>query len=312
MSEPWRRLPALTLKQIQYFVALAKLRHFTDTANHLAISQPALSSALRQIESVLGGKLVNRNAQAVTLTEQGQAVLPHAEGLLNVAHAAFSDMQKIMQEGGNGTLRIGLVPSVSCLLFPQVPLLLREHFPQLRAEFHDQTNDRLLLELENGSLDFGVGALDSSVPDSLEIHPLVEDRFVAVMRVDDPLAQSQNLPWRQLIRRDIAVFSKGNVSRLVKAMAESQRINLKPRYYVDFIETLYGLVRSELAVAILPQLYTTSLSDNKLTVINLQQPTLSRTVALMRARDFSRSAEIGLCFEFLLQAFRQRLNEQRN
>lgn len=54
MSEPWRRLPALSLKQMQYFVTLAHLRSFTETANRLAISQPALSSALRQIESVLG------------------------------------------------------------------------------------------------------------------------------------------------------------------------------------------------------------------------------------------------------------------
>ncbi len=89
MSEPWRRLPALSLKQIQYFVTLAQLRHFTDTANRLAISQPALSSALRQIEAVLGGKLVNRTASAVTLTEQGAAILPHAERLLNVAQVGF-------------------------------------------------------------------------------------------------------------------------------------------------------------------------------------------------------------------------------
>jgi DNA-binding transcriptional LysR family regulator len=68
MTEPWQRLPALSLKQLQYFVTLAELRHFTDTANRLAISQ-ALSSALRQIETVLGGKLVNRTASSVTLTE---------------------------------------------------------------------------------------------------------------------------------------------------------------------------------------------------------------------------------------------------
>lgn len=79
MNEPWQRLPALSLKQLQYFVTLAQLRHFTDTANRLAISQPALSSALRQIESVIGGKLVNRTASAVTLTELGAAILPHAQ-----------------------------------------------------------------------------------------------------------------------------------------------------------------------------------------------------------------------------------------
>jgi DNA-binding transcriptional LysR family regulator len=80
--EPWQRLPALSLRQLQYFVTLAQLRRFTDTASKLAISQPALSSALRQIETVLGGKLVNRTASAVTLTELGNAILPHAQRCL--------------------------------------------------------------------------------------------------------------------------------------------------------------------------------------------------------------------------------------
>ena len=102
MNEPWQRLPALSLKQLQYFVTLAQLRHFTDTASRLAISQPALSSALRQIETVLGGKLVNRTAATVTLTELGAAILPHAQRILSVAQAAFSDMQQIVEAGGDG------------------------------------------------------------------------------------------------------------------------------------------------------------------------------------------------------------------
>ncbi|CAI0931417.1 LysR family transcriptional regulator [Serratia entomophila] len=307
MSEPWRRLPALSLKQIQYFVTLAQLRHFTDTANRLAISQPALSSALRQVESVLGGKLMNRTASAVTLTELGTAILPHAERVLNVAQAAFDDMQRIVLAGGDGTLRIGLVPSVGSLLFPAVPQLLAEHFPRLRIEFHDQTNDSLLLQLENGQIDFGIGALDSSVPDSLEIHPLQEDPFVVVMRRDDPLAESHHLPWRQLSRRNIAVFSKGNISRLVLALAESHRLNLTAAYQVDFLETLYGLVRSNLAVAILPQLYTVHLQDEELTVVHLQQPLLSRTIALMRSAHQSRPPLIENCFQLLLQGFQKRM-----
>ncbi|WP_431225832.1 LysR family transcriptional regulator [Serratia sp. L9] len=306
MSEPWRRLPALSLKQIQYFVTLAQLRHFTDTANRLAISQPALSSALRQTESVLGGKLINRTASSVTLTDLGAAILPHAERLLNVAHATFDDMQRIMLAGGDGTLRIGLVPSVSSLLFPAVPSLLADHFPRLRIEFHDQTNDSLLLQLENGQIDFGIGALDNSVPDTLEIYPLQEDPFVAVMRSDDPLAESRHLPWRQLARRDIAVFSKGNISRLVLALAENHRLNLTARYQVDFLETLYGLVRSKLAVAILPQLYTTHLNDEELAVVHLQQPALSRTVALMRSVRQSHPPLIENCFQLLQQDFQRR------
>ncbi len=98
-------------------MTLAKLRHFTETANRLAVSQPALSSALRQIETVIGGKLINRTASSVTLTELGAAILPHAQQILSVSHRAFSEIQKIIVEGGDGTLRIGLVPSVSSCYF---------------------------------------------------------------------------------------------------------------------------------------------------------------------------------------------------
>ncbi|STS91999.1 putative transcriptional regulator [Klebsiella variicola] len=62
---------------------------------------------------MLGGKLVNRTASAVTLTELGAAILPHAQRILSVAQAAFFDMQQIVEAGGDGTVRIGLVPSVS-------------------------------------------------------------------------------------------------------------------------------------------------------------------------------------------------------
>jgi len=223
MTEPWQRLPALSLRQLQYFVTLAQLRHFTDTASKLAISQPALSSALRQIETVLGGKLVNRTASAVTLTELGNAILPHAQRVLSVAQLAFDDMQHIVQAGGEGTVRIGLIPSVSSLLFPLLPRTLAQAFPRLRVEFHDQTNDALVAQLLKGQIDFGIGALDNSVPGQLNVFPLQDDPFVAVIHSDDPLAVSAHLPWKQLAGRDIAVFSKGNIQRLVAALAESHR-----------------------------------------------------------------------------------------
>ena len=196
MTEPWQRLPALSLKQIQYFVTLAQLRHFTDTANRLAISQPALSSALRQIETVLGGKLVNRTASAVTLTELGAAILPHARRVLSVAQLAFQDMQQIVEAGGDGTVRIGLVPSVSSLLFPLLPQTLAQAFPRLRVEFHDQTNDALFCELQSGKIDFAVGAIDSSLPPELQVYPLREDPFVAVLHGDDP-ASTGGAPGRR-------------------------------------------------------------------------------------------------------------------
>ncbi|MGL5699863.1 MAG: LysR family transcriptional regulator [Kluyvera sp.] len=303
MTEPWQRLPALSLKQLQYFVTLAQLRHFTDTANRLAISQPALSSALRQIETVIGGKLVNRTASAVTLTELGAAILPHAQRVLSIAQLAFHDMQQIVEAGGDGTVRIGLIPSVSSLLFPLLPNALAQAFPRLRVEFHDRTNDALASDLQSGQIDFGIGAIDRSLPEALQVFPLREDPLVAVLHVDDALAGTPHLPWKQLAARDIAMFSKGNIQRLVGALVESQHLTLNVRYQVDYIETLYGLVRSRLAVGILPQLYTTHLQDPTLRVAQLQQPALTRTVALMRGSQ-ALPPLIEACFTLLLNELR--------
>lgn len=157
-----------------------------------------------------------------------------------MAQAAFSDMQQIVEAGGDGTVRIGLVPSVSSLLFPLLPQTPAEAFPRLRIEFHDQTNDALIRALQRGEIDFGIGAIDSSLPAELLVYPLREDPFVAVLHRDDPLAAQAHLPWKQLVGRDIAVFSKGNIQRLVAALVESHRLTLTTRYQVDYIETLYG------------------------------------------------------------------------
>lgn len=92
-----------------------------------------------------------------------------------MAQAAFSDMQQIVEAGGDGTVRIGLVPSVSSLLFPLLPQTLAEAFPRLRIEFHDQTNDALIQALQRGEIDFGIGAIDSSLPAELLVYPLRED-----------------------------------------------------------------------------------------------------------------------------------------
>lgn len=219
-----------------------------------------------------------------------------------MAQAAFSDMQQIVEAGGDGTVRIGLVPSVSSLLFPLLPQTLAEAFPRLRIEFHDQTNDALIRALQRGEIDFGIGAIDSSLPAELLVYPLREDPFVAVLHRDDPLAAQAHLPWKQLVGRDIAVFSKGNIQRLVAALVESHRLTLTTRYGGLYRNPVW-LVRSRLAVAILPALYTTHLQDPALRVAQLQQPALARTVALMRGPQ-ALPPLIEDCFSLLQAALR--------
>jgi DNA-binding transcriptional LysR family regulator len=134
--------------------------------------------------------------------------LPHARRVLSVAQLAFHDMEQIVEAGGDGTVRIGLVPSVSSLLFPLLPQVLAQTFPGCGSSFTIRPTMRWCVSC-SGQIDFGIGAIDSSLPAALQVYPLREDPFVAVLHGDDPLADQPHLPWKLLAGRDIAVFSKG-------------------------------------------------------------------------------------------------------
>ncbi len=216
-----------------------------------------------------------------------------------MAQAAFSDMQQIVEAGGDGTVRIGLVPSVSSLLFPLLPQTLAEAFPRLRIEFHDQTNDALIQALQRGEIDFGIGAIDSSLPAELLVYPLREDPFVAVLHRDDPLAAQAS-----------AVETAGGAGYCCvlegQYPAAGGGISGEPSPDADH-PLPGGLYRNPvwhgalaLSVAILPALYTTHLQDPALRVAQLQQPALARTVALMRGPQALAPALLKTVF--LLQA----------
>lgn len=284
MNEPWQRLPALSLKQLQYFVTLAQLRHFTDTASRLAISQPALSSALRQIETVLGGKLVNRTAATVTLTELGRRFYPTPSGSSAWRRRPFPICSRLSRRAATGRcVSVWCRRSVRCCFRCCRRPWLRP-FRVCALNFTIRPTMRLSRRCSAARLISASGRSTAHCPQNCWSIRCAKDPFVAVLHRDDPLAAQAHLPWKQLVGRDIAVFSKGNIQRLVAALVESHRLTLTTRYQVDYIETLYGLVRSRLAVAILPALYTTHLQDPALRVAQLQQPALTRTVALMRAR----------------------------
>ena len=310
MVDPWQRLPALSLKQIQYFVTLAQLRHFTETANQMAITQPALSSALRQIESLLGGKLFHRSAQAVTLTQLGEAILPHAKGLLNTAHAAFSDMQQIALKGGEGTLRIGLIPSASSLLFPDGIKAIAERFPHLRLAIQDYTNDALLQAVTEGAIDVGIGVKEPTLLEGVVCTPLLDDELVVVVLQGDPLAGESTIAWRALLNRDIALFGHGSIHRQVTGLAHSKLPTLTLKYRVDHLETLYGMVRTGLAVAILPRLYTTYLYDPAFRVVALQAPVVSRTLALISPANLVRTPQMEQVRDLLVAVITQQRAQQ--
>jgi DNA-binding transcriptional LysR family regulator len=293
-------LPALSLRQVRYFVALSHCLSFTQAAQLLGVTQPALTAAIRQMETVMGGRLFDRSSQGLALTPAGTAALPLAEHLLNTARGSFDDMLRIFAEDRQ-TIRIGLIPSAAGRLFPVLASLRAAH-PALRLELRDLPNNVLLQAIQSGSVDLGVGVRDDLVPPTeLVCQDLFRDEIMAVLRRDDPLARAAELSWAQLAGRELAVFMRGNVSDLLLRTASIGALPVRPKYRMEYTEPLYALVRSGLGIAVMPRLYTRDLHDPALAVVELKEPRVSRVIALISPRQPDRGPQVGVARDWILR-----------
>ncbi|MFT3812491.1 MAG: LysR family transcriptional regulator [Acidovorax sp.] len=296
------RLPALTLRQLHYFVTLAQLRSFTAAAQALSISQPALTSAIRQAELLLGGRLFDRSSHRLHLTGAGALVLPLAQRLVNRALLSFANMAEAVASGVQ-TVRIGLIPSVAGLVLARLVELQRVQ-PTLRFSLQDMANSDLIEAVRDGRVDFGVGVLERRVLEAgLAWVDLLRDDIVVVMRADDPLVRSGPLDWAELSCRPLAVFARGNVADSLLRTAEEMGLELNIAYRMEYTEPIYALVRHRMAMAIMPRLYTEQLHDPQLVALDLRAPHVRRTIALLTMGESDRSPQVAQCREWVATAF---------
>ncbi|MDE1180413.1 LysR family transcriptional regulator [Paraburkholderia sp.] len=291
-------LPALTLRQVQYFVVLAHARSFTQAAQSLSLTQPALTASIRQIEFLLGGPLFARSAHRLTLTAAGASILPLAERLLNQARGTFDDMTRTFSERVQ-TVRISFIPSAAGRLLPALSTL-RERHPALRFTLTDLPNSALIDAVREGVADLGVGVHEPDENDGLlRYDALFEDEIVVVLRRDDPLATRKSVPWAKLVGRELGVFVRGSVSDTLQRTGGAENLRLNVTYRMEYTEPLYALARNGLAIAVLPSLYTMHLHDPELIALRLEKPRVTRSVALISLAGDDRGPHVRTCRDWI-------------
>jgi LysR family hydrogen peroxide-inducible transcriptional activator len=148
----------ITLRQLRYFSALAQHRHFGQAAEACAITQPALSMQIRDLEKELGVELVERRAGDVSLTDVGAEIARRAEGVL----MATRDLVAFARHRGRvlgGRLQFGIIPSLAPYVLPKVLPGLQHSYPELQIELRETQTRQLVGELARGDLDVVMMAL---------------------------------------------------------------------------------------------------------------------------------------------------------
>lgn len=241
----------LTLKQMRYFEALVRHGHFGRAAADCAISQPALSMQIREMEQVLGGVLFERDARQVRLTGFGEEIGPRIRDILRAVDE-LEDLARAARQGLVGRLRLGVIPTVAPYLLPDFIARLTRAHDGLDLNLRETITPRLIGELQAGRLDAAIVALPVSEPALTEC-PIFGEEFVLVR----PLAEAGlPVPGPERLREmRLLLLEEGHCFR-DQALSFCRAGGAAPRELLDgsSLSTLVQMVGAGIGITLIPQM----------------------------------------------------------
>lgn len=291
----------VTLRQLQYFVAVADCLSFRKAAALCRVAQPSLSAQLAQLEDSLGVLCFERGQGQVLLTAAGAQLLPRAKRLL-IESADLSVLAKQLREPLESTVKLGVIPTISPYLLPSIAPKLKAQFPKLTVAWIEDKTEVLLAKLRDGEID---GAVLALVPEmaGLEHVVLAEDPFVLIARPDHVLAQKGAKIAATLLRgEDVMLLDEGHCFR---AQALEVCTNLKARegeFRATSLGTLVQMVAAGAGVTLLPSIaIATEAKRAKLSIRSLGIPSASRTLVL----SWRKQSPLGSAMNKLAHSIKQ-------
>lgn len=243
----------MELRQLAYFTAVAEEGQFTRAASRLLVAQPAVSQQVRRLELELGESLFHRDPRSVSLTEAGEALLPHARAALAAAERgrdAIASLRGMLR----GRLRIGVAGPVDQPLGQALGELHRS-YPDIEVLLTTQNNEPLLEALANGQIDVGiVGIGIQPVPAQLTTRVITREELGLGVSRNHPLARRKSVTLSRLREEPFVtlVHGSGHREAFDKAFDDA---GYRPRIAAEAgeLSSLIELVAEGLGAAILPR-----------------------------------------------------------
>ncbi len=281
-----------TLRQFRYLVALADQLNFRRAADVCHVSQPTLSDQIRELEERLRVQLVERSRRRVVLTPIGREVVEKARGVLR----DVQDIVDLTERGRHileGTLRLGVLPSLGPYLLPQVLPFLHERYPDLTLYLREGTAEDLLRRLEDGDLDLLILTVPTKRSGVSSIEVFREPLWLA-LPCHHPLRAKDVLDLSDLRGLTILALETGH-SLYGKVLTLCREYGATP--LLDFattsLDTLRQMAAMDVGATFLPALYVRAEArdDERLTVRPFHEPAPSRDIGLVWREQSARRAE---------------------
>ena len=268
-----------TLKQLRYFDALSRHCHFGRAAEACAISQPALSMQIKELEQFLGGVLLERGARQIRLTKFGEEVAQRVRDILRSVDE-LGDFARASHDQLAGRLRVGMIPTIAPYLLPTIISNLTRLHPELDIHVRETLTPKLIQELREGRLDTAIVALPVSEPSLTEI-ALFAEHFLLVRPGE---AEGTPVPTVKALREmRLLLLEEGHCFR-DQALSFCKLHASPPREVLDAssLSTLVQMVSAGIGVTLIPEMaVAVETRSAPVSVARFKNPQPSRTIGMV-------------------------------
>lgn len=243
----------VSLRQLQYIVAVADSGGFRRAADVCHVAQPSLSAQIAQAEQALGVQLFERDRRKVRVSAAGVAVVEQARHIL-VAARDLRELARRLADPYRGALRVGVIPTVCPYLLPEITPALSQAFPDLTIVWSEERTQQLVRQVKEGTLDGAILALEADVGD-LEHAELGHDAFVLAAAPDHPAVQSEKPATPEALRgATVLLLEDGHCFR-DQALSLCGGAGVREvGYRATSLSTLVQMVSASSGVTLLPSL----------------------------------------------------------
>jgi LysR family hydrogen peroxide-inducible transcriptional activator len=297
----------ITLRQLRYLSALAKHGHFGRAAEACAVTQPALSMQIRDLERTLGVQVVERRPGEVMLTDAGREIARRGEDLL-IASRDLVDYARHRGKPLTGRLTLGVIPSLAPYLLPKILPALQRGYPELRLELREAQTRLLLADIKSGALDAALLALPAGDGD-LASMPLFDDCFLLAVSADDPRSERARITAADIDQTRLILLEDGHCLRdqALAFCATASRGRSGGATGMSFgasgLATVMQMVAAGYGITLIPQIAAeVEGRDPRIKLLRLQEPQPGRSIGLVFRTTSPRSADFAALGEVVKQA----------
>lgn len=281
----------MTLQQMEYIVAVYRLRHFAKAAEQCGVTQPTLSAMIQKLEKELGTKIFERSSQQVTPTTIGKLIVEQAWEVLTRA-SRIKDIVEEQRHSLRGTFRIGILPTIAPYLLPRFFTKMEKENPSTDFQILEMKTAEITKAMQHGEIDAAI-AVRLDELDIFNQTTLFYEQFIAYVAKNDALFANKNIKTSDLGNEFLWLLDEGHCFRdqLVKFCNLKSATESKSKYSLGSIETFMRMVESGQGVTFIPELALSQLSASQAELVRpFALPIPVREVVLLTPKDFVRQS----------------------